>query len=80
MNDYQTKIRDSVGPCPKCGALERLWFNNVPLTAYCWGSEEKPHCELVRIVPSPHQPYAHVIKSEWRYGKNNRVYGEPRMD
>ena len=79
MNDYQREIREAVGPCPKCGAFEDLWFNNVPMTAYCWGTEDNPHCELVRIVPNPMQIYGQVGKTEWRYGKTNRTYGEPRF-
>ena len=50
----------AVGPCPLCGSTD-LWFNDVPLKAFCWGSEKKPHKEWSKIVPPPYNPY---IKEE----------------
>lgn len=46
----------AVGACPYCGRLD-TWLNNVPLTAYCGGSEEHPHKEWEKVVPRPFQPY-----------------------
>jgi len=47
---------EAVGLCPKCDKLPE-WFNDVPLRAFCWGTDEKPHSELSAIVPLPHNPY-----------------------
>lgn len=66
------QMNKSVGPCPKCGRKEH-WFNNVPLTAYCYGPEENPHPEVSRVVPSPFQIYGFVGDSYWRYSNNRRV-------
>jgi len=44
-------IKKSVGPCPYCGKLEDLWLNDVPLRAFCWGTEDKPHREWHKLVP-----------------------------
>ena len=67
-------LRKAVGPCPKCGrGGEHLWFNNVPLTAYCWGAEGDEHPELSRVVPDPHQIYGSVgTATEWKYRNGRR--------
>ena len=52
QQDYQ----NAVGPCPRCGMVPTK-FNNIPLTAYCWGPEDNPHPEMTRIIPAPVQPY-----------------------
>lgn len=46
----------AVGPCPFCGRLD-TWLNNLPLTAFCGGSEENPHEEWAKQVPAPHNIY-----------------------
>jgi hypothetical protein len=52
------EMKNSVGPCPICQRPpQELWLSNVPLTAYCWGTDEKPHPEARRIVPDELQPY-----------------------
>lgn len=50
------KYHLAVRPCPYCGRLD-TWLNNVPLTAYCGGSEEEPHEEWEKVIPSPYNPY-----------------------
>lgn len=51
------EAQKAVGKCPHCSQYP-TWFNNVPLTAYCWGTEEEPHEEWEKVVPKPYQPYA----------------------
>jgi len=46
----------SVGKCPYCNQYP-FWFNNIPLTAYCYGTKEKPHKEWKKIVPKKYNPY-----------------------
>lgn len=65
-----TTMQLSVGTCPVCGAIPD-WFNNVPLMAYCYGTEEKPHNEARRIVPSPHQPYGVAKNTRWVVSKKS---------
>lgn len=59
-----TPRQKAVGKCPVCGK-HPTWFNDVPLRAFCWGTEAKPHNEMTRIVPSQHQPYGNVGKTKW---------------
>ena len=69
----EPKYHNAVGPCPICGKKDP-WLNNIPLTAYCWGSDENPHKEVRRVVPDPAQPYGSVgQETEWRYANNLRV-------
>lgn len=36
--------------CPYCHKKEGdLWYNNVPLRAYCLGTDKKPHKEWSKI-------------------------------
>lgn len=76
-------MRRAVGPCPKCGrGGESLWFNNVPLTAYCWGEPEDGdgHAELSRVVPDPYQMYGCVgAATEWKY-RNGRRFRQSRRE
>lgn len=51
-----SKFHLAVGACPRCGRLDN-WLNNVPLTAYCNGSEEQPHREWKKVVPNPYNIY-----------------------
>lgn len=52
-----TDILNSImPPCPKCGSTKH-WYNDVPLKAFCYGTEEKPHKEWSKIVPKSHNPY-----------------------
>jgi len=61
LEQYQA----AVGKCPVCGRIP-TWFNHVPLTAYCWGTEANEHAECRRIVPSPLQPYCEAsAKTRW---------------
>ena len=46
----------AVGNCPMCGRVP-TWFNDVPLTAFCWGEPEQEHQEVRREVPGSAQPY-----------------------
>ena len=46
----------SLGKCPKCGRTD-WWLNDVPLRGFCWGTEEKPHKEVSKLVPAPFNPY-----------------------
>lgn len=50
------KYDEVVGPCPHCGKKEH-WYNDVPLRAFCWGTDEKPHAEWSKMVPPKHNPY-----------------------
>jgi hypothetical protein len=43
-------IDRAVGSCPECGDT-RHWYNNSPLTAYCWGNEHRLHKEWSKEVP-----------------------------
>ena len=43
-------IDRAVGSCPECGGT-RHWYNNSPLTAYCWGNEHRLHEEWSKEVP-----------------------------
>jgi len=58
------KCQKAVGNCPVCGKPPR-WFNNVPLTAYCWGTEQDEHSEARKVVPNPVQPYGEVGRTRW---------------
>ena len=53
--DSDKKHRRFIEKCPHCG--KEVWFNNVPLTAYCWGTEENEHPELAIDIPAPFNPY-----------------------
>ncbi len=46
----------AVGKCPKCGRTP-TWFNDVPLRAFCNGTDKKEHAEMTCIVPPPTNPY-----------------------
>jgi hypothetical protein len=46
----------AAGPCPHCGRVDH-WLNDVPLSAFCNGTEAKPHREWQRRVPVPFNPY-----------------------
>jgi hypothetical protein len=47
----------AVGRCPHCGDYP-TWFNDVPLTAFCWGpDEENEHEEWNKVIPGDAQPY-----------------------
>ncbi len=52
----EKEIDKAVGACPNCGATKH-WYNDVPLKAFCWGTEENPHKEWSKVVPAPFQPY-----------------------
>lgn len=46
----------AVGPCPKCGRLD-TWLNDVPLRAFCWGTDDKEHPEWTKRIPAKFNPY-----------------------
>lgn len=46
----------AAGPCPHCGRIDN-WLNDIPLRAFCWGTEERPHAEWRKTVPGPYNPY-----------------------
>jgi len=57
ITDSKLKEYDkATGPCPYCGRKEH-WYNDVPLRAFCWGTEKKPHREWHKKVPGKLQPY-----------------------
>jgi hypothetical protein len=62
-----TRFQRAVGVCPKCGRYP-TWFNDVPLRAFCWGTDKKPHIEMSRVVPDPAQIYGKVGKTNWKKG------------
>jgi hypothetical protein len=70
-----TTYQKAVGKCPKCKKLPK-WFNDVPLRAFCWGTEKKEHDECSRIVPSPEQPYGTVHNTPWIIRKQFTVLEE----
>jgi hypothetical protein len=49
----------ATGPCPYCKKKEH-WYNGVPLRAFCWGTEKKPHREWRKLIPGKLQPYNFV--------------------
>lgn len=51
----------AVGPCPYCNRLDHC-VNDIPLTAYCGGSEEEPHKKWEKVIPSPYNPYLNRYK------------------
>ena len=54
----------AVGKCPVCHKHPD-WFNDVPLRAFCWGTEKRPHNEMSRVVPGKLQPYGNGGKTKW---------------
>jgi hypothetical protein len=46
------------------------WFNNIPLMAYCFGTQEKPHAEASRIITGKAQPYGRITRSVWKISKD----------
>ena len=50
------RIYKALGPCPVCGK-KKWWLNDVPLYGFCWGTDAKPHEEVRKLVPKPHNPY-----------------------
>ena len=52
-----SKFQLAVGKCPRCRQYP-TWFNDVPLTAFCWGqSPDEEHREWHKVVPGSAQPY-----------------------
>lgn len=49
-------LDEVVGPCPICKRKEH-WYNDVPLRAFCWGTDKKEHSEWSKLVPPPYNPY-----------------------
>lgn len=77
----QETARHNVGPCPRCGIYPN-WFNDVPLRAFCWGTDAKPHLQLSRLVTGIAQPYASIQTSFWQVfqGEKWRTYQATALD
>jgi len=43
--------------CACCGRVRGLWFNDVPLRAFCWGKKKSPHKEWSKQVLAKFNPY-----------------------
>ena len=56
MKTFTERIQRVVPPCPKCGKKVD-WANDIPLRAFCWGTEEMPHAEMTALIPRPVNPY-----------------------
>jgi hypothetical protein len=67
-SEHTKMAQESVGPCPICGVLPH-WFNNIPLMAYCYGSEGNEHPEATRIITGKAQPYGKITRSVWKISK-----------
>jgi hypothetical protein len=64
--DFFKQWQKAVGRCPLCNRIP-MWFNNIPLTAYCWGPPENEHEEASCVVPGPQQPYGKGSKKpRWK--------------
>lgn len=58
-----TTYQKAVGKCPACKKFPK-WFNDVPLKAFCWGTEKKEHDECSRVVSTVHNtPW--IIKKQF---------------
>jgi hypothetical protein len=64
MSNTLTIRQKAVGKCPKC-KKHPTWFNDVPLRAFCWGTDKKPHVEMTRVVPGKAQTYGNGGKTKW---------------
>jgi hypothetical protein len=42
MSAYTDELNEKIGPCPTCGK-KTWWYNDIPLKAFCWGSEDNEH-------------------------------------
>lgn len=65
-----SKFQKAVGRCPICGRYPG-WFNDVPLTAFCWGRAQGKFNHRDRearcVVPYPVQPYGRgPRKAVWK--------------
>lgn len=57
MQIFLSKFQLAVGKCPHCHQYPTR-FNDVPLTAFCWGrSPDEEHREWHKVVPGSAQPY-----------------------
>lgn len=65
------KWQEAVGRCPTCGRIP-TWFNDVPLTAFCWGEPTDEHTEMRREVPGLAQPYGRGKKTTAWKGLSRR--------
>lgn len=65
---WRESAKSAVGTCPVCGQVPD-WFNNVPLTAYCYGGDGERHPEASRIVPGKAQPYGRMGGTRWKVAK-----------
>jgi hypothetical protein len=45
-----SEMQKAVGHCPHCKKYPK-WFNDIPLRAFCWGTEKKEHKEWSKLVP-----------------------------
>ncbi len=63
MSEIIKRLQGSVPVCPHCGQKPH-WFNNIPLTAFCWGTESDPHREWRCIVPERSPEKEKKMKAE----------------
>jgi hypothetical protein len=56
LDSKLSRFQKNVGRCPICGEYP-TWFNDVPLRAFCWGPDGKPHEEWSKVITGEDQPY-----------------------
>ena len=49
--NFTQLLSKKMGKCPICGN-KQLWFNDLPIKAFCYGPESKPHKEWSKMVPA----------------------------
>ena len=49
--NFTQLLSKKMGKCPICGN-KQLWFNDLPIKAFCYGPESKPHKEGQKMVPA----------------------------
>jgi hypothetical protein len=45
----------AAGPCPHCGRMD-TWLNDIPMKAFCRGTDKQPHKTWEKVVPIPYNP------------------------
>ena len=51
MSRASNMLDKKIGPCPVCGK-KKWWYNDIPLKAFCWGTEEDEHKEFIIEIPT----------------------------
>lgn len=62
MSEYTDKLNEEIGPCPVCGKT-KWWYNDVPLKAFCWGTEDDEHEEVIIEVENRYWRIVNGAKS-----------------